>query len=133
MRVAALQLPADADSASRYSFFLGVVAFEMPPPGNCMGLTYVATVSPSLNASTVQIVSQTIWAGSEHVFGGPAPLVLSLATNWAVVRDETSRVRDTAGWIVSAGGTSPNNVTFRNATATTFRATVLLNRALLIC
>jgi len=109
---------------------LGTLAFAMPSAGNAMGVSYIVTMTPSLNASAPQTVSQTVWAGSEEVFGGPVPLVLSLATTWSRLEDET-RGENRQGFIVSPAGTSPgstlNNETYLNADKT-FRASVVLNR-----
>lgn len=97
-----------------------------------MGLSYSVRMSPSLNQSSVfEAVSQTVWAGNSEVFGGPLPLVLSLATTWSRLTDET-KGSNFQGFILSPAGTSPgstlNNETFLSTTDRTFRASILLNR-----
>ena len=111
---------------------LGTLAFAMPPPGNAMGVTYRVALSPSLNETIgAQTVSQTVWAGQEEVFGGPVPLVLSLATTWARLEDAT-RGTSRQGFILSPAGTSPgstlDNATYATASDKTFRASIVLNR-----
>lgn len=110
---------------------LGTLAFSMPSPGNCMGVTYAVTMTPLLNSSAIQSIQQTVWAGSDSVFGGPTPLVLSLATTWSRLVDDPRGI-SRKGWILSPAGTSIgstlNNETFLTSTDKTFRASILLNR-----
>jgi hypothetical protein len=110
---------------------LGSIGLAMPQPGNCMGLTYTATLSPSLNASAIQLVTQSVFAGSADVFGGPVPLIISLGTTWSKLRDDTKGVASN-GWIMSAAGMTPgstlNNVTYQTASDKQFRAQILLSR-----
>ncbi len=103
-------------SAAVVSSF-GSIRMTSPQGGNAMGVTYTALVTPSLNstASTTMDVSETIFAGASEVFGGPDPVVVSLSTKWAKLRDETQGTARN-GWIVGSAGVSPgstlNNVTF---------------------
>jgi hypothetical protein len=109
---------------------LGSIGLAMPQ-GNCMGLTYTSTLTPSLNVSAIQLVTQSVFAGSSDVFGGPVPLIVSLGTTWSKLRDDTKGTKS-SGWIMSAAGMTPgstlNNVTYLTATDKQFRAQILLSR-----
>ncbi len=102
-------------SAAVVSSF-GSIRITSPQGGNAMGVTYRATILPSLNDSGITpIISETIFAGASEVFGGTDPVVVSLSTKWSKLRDETKSLsRD--GWVVGSAGVVPgstlNNVTF---------------------
>ncbi len=102
-------------SAAVVSSF-GSIRIASPQGGNAMGVTYRATILPSLNDSGITpIISETIFAGASEVFGGTDPVVVSLSTKWSKLRDETKSLsRD--GWVVGSAGVVPgstlNNVTF---------------------
>lgn len=109
---------------------LGSINLVMPQ-GNCMGLTYTSTLTPSLNASAAQLVTQSVFAGTANVFGGPMPLIVSLGVTWSKLRDDTKGTRST-GWIMSAAGMTPGSTldkdTYVTATDKFFRAQILLSR-----
>ncbi len=120
-------------SAAVISSF-GSLRMTSPQGGNPMGVTYTALVTPSLNstASTNMDVSETIFAGSSEVFGGPDPVMVSLSTKWARLRDETKGTARN-GWIVGSAGVSPgstlNNVSFLDpARDKQFRLSISLAR-----
>lgn len=100
-----------------------------------MGVTYRASLTPSLNDSITIApfdVSETIFAGFSEVFGGSDPVVVSLSTKWANFRDETQGTAR-KGWIVGSAGLSPgsnlNNVTFLDpARDKQFRLSITLAR-----
>lgn len=109
---------------------LGSMYITMPP-GTAMGMTYFAEMSPSLNSSVIQRVSETVWAGTANVFGGPIPIVVPLSTTWAKLNDEVRNNR-LQGWVLSATGTSPGSVldnsTYLTATDKTVRINMLFSR-----
>jgi hypothetical protein len=107
-----IQLSAPAAIVSSF----GSIRIGSSQGGNAMGLTYRASITPSLNSSALLTdLSETIFAGPSDVFGGANPVIISLSTKWAKLRDEIQGTgRD--GWVVGSAGVSPgttlNNVTF---------------------
>lgn len=121
----------DISSSSAVISSFGSIQMTSPQGGNAMGVTYRASLTPSLNNSAPD-TSETIFAGSSDVFGGSNPVLISLSTKWTLLRDETQgTARD--GWIVGSAGVSPgstlNNVTFLDpALDKQFRLSIALAR-----
>jgi hypothetical protein len=109
---------------------VGTFALEMPT-GNSMGISYSLTVSPSLNESSTQYVSETIWAGQEEVFGGATSTQIPISMTWGRVADEQTGYSN-RGWVVAAAGTTPgsilNNATYASTIDKTVRLRMLFSR-----
>jgi hypothetical protein len=60
----------DISAASAVVSSFGSIQVASPQGGNAMGLTYRASITPTLNSSALLDISETIFAGSSDVFGG---------------------------------------------------------------